>query len=134
MLGAGMQEGRTGVITMGETTAAVVRALLTYLYTDAVLVSNEKDLAGLLAAANQWQLPHLKHQVQLRLVRCLALSNAIDMLQLSHTLDAAVLFDACRSFISKNLSLISKSDWDALPRSLANAVQFVTSPKVPKHK
>lgn len=132
MLGSGMLEGRTGVVPLRDTTAAAVRGLLVYLYTDAVLETNPRELARLLALANQWQLAHLKYECQRLLVRGISLHNSLDLLKLSHQLDATLLFDACRSFINKNLAVIPPAQWDSLPVVLAAAVQYVASPPPPR--
>ncbi len=134
MLSSSMLEGRTGVVTMRETLAPVMQALLLYLYTDAVLVSSVEHLSGLLSLANQWQLPHLKHQCQLRLVRCVNLHNAIVLLQFANQLDATLLYDASRAFVSKNLSLLPPGEWDTLPPGLATAVKYAASPVTSKKK
>lgn len=106
MLASPMQEGRTGVVALRGTTARAVRALLVYLYTD-LLVAETEELRSVLELANQWQLAHLKHICQERMALNLSLSTAVATLALAQDLDAALLFEACRTFIHKNARVLA---------------------------
>lgn len=132
MLTVDMQEGRTGVVAMRDTSAACVHAMLVYLYTDRIRC-NESDLMQLMALANQWQLFYLKLLCQEKMMHFITLENCTKTLELSHQLDAPILFETCRQFIFKNMPLLD-DQMQTLDSQLIASVKSLASPPVRKKK
>ncbi len=131
MLQSDMQEGRTGVIALRGTRSAAVRAMLVYLYTD--LLTPSYDVMQVMALANQWQLFHLKHLCQERMMRFLSLENVAETFVRAHELDASFLYEACRVFMHKNSRLLEAQIGDLSP-VLQASISALSSPPVARRR
>jgi hypothetical protein len=108
MLSMSMQEGRTGVILMRETTKKIMTGLLVYLYTD--VLEESVDFIGLLELANQWQLFHLKGLCEEKMIEYLSLDNAVQVCMKSYKMDCHNLYESSKQFIQKNQIVLSKEE------------------------
>lgn len=78
MLVSPMAEGISGVVAIHHIASGVFKALLRYLYIGTAVVGHAQ-LMLLLAAANQWQLDHLRFLCEEKMIRHLSLANVLEV-------------------------------------------------------
>lgn len=116
LLNAPMREGAEGVVTLEDVRAPVFRALLHFIYTDALPEELEGSSLGvamaqhLLVAADRFALARLRRICERRLCETVEVESVATTLALAEQNHAEELKRVCLEFVSKNLSVVMTSE------------------------
>jgi len=110
MLESNMKERETGSIEIKDMKLEVFEDLLRYIYTGEA--PNIDEHAGeLFAAADLYQLEHLKELCEVKLCAGIEITNCISLLVLGELHHASTLKASALKFVSKNMLKINSSEW-----------------------
>jgi len=130
MLESNMKEKESGRIEIKDMKLGVFEDLLKYIYCgEAPNIDDHVD--ELFAAADLYQLQHLKELCEVKLCAGIEITNCINLLVLGELHHASTVKESALKFVSKNLQLINSSEWKkslvAYPTLFAEVVEMMIS-------
>jgi len=130
MLESNMKEKETGSIEIKDMKLDIFEDLLKYIYSGEA--PNIDEHAGeLFAAADLYQLEHLKELCEVKLCAGIDITNCINLLVLGELHNASTLKAFALNFVSKNIQNIESSEWRmsliAYPTLFADVVEMMFS-------
>jgi len=130
MLESNMKEKESGRIEIKDMKLGVFEDLLKYIYCgEAPNIDDHVD--ELFAAADLYQLQHLKELCEVKLCAGIEITKCINLLVLGELHHAFTLKASALKFVSKNLQLINSSEWKkslvAYPTLFAEVVEMMIS-------
>jgi len=130
MLELNMKEKESGRIEIKDMKLEVFEDLLKYIYCgEAPNIDDHVD--ELFAAADLYQLQHLKELCEVKLCAGIEITNCINLLVLGELHHASTVKESALKFVSKNLQLINSSEWKkslvAYPTLFAEVVEMMIS-------
>merc|ERR1719300_1040819 len=130
MLESNMKEKETGSIEIKDMKLEVFEDLLKYIYSGEA-PNIDEHAEELFAAADLYQLEHLKELCEVKLCAGIKITNCINLLVLGELHHASTLKATALKFVSKNLQSINSSDWKksliAYPILFAEVVDMMIS-------
>jgi len=103
MFKSGMQEARTGIIMMNDTSPKAIQAMIKYVYTQKVTVSKE-DAFELYSLADKYDIEGLKVKCSRILINGLNINNAFDYLALSINHNDEAFKQRVLDYLTSNMS------------------------------
>ena len=120
-----MKEKKEGVIRLQETSKAAMEEVLEYLYTGHVDI-NEGNAFDLMAAADYFLIPSLKHPCSKFIENALSSSNCISTYYFGVKYQCAELEERARNFILRNFVAVAESK-DFLNLSSKEVEEWISS-------
>lgn len=123
MLSTDMVEKRNNKLTLDQDNPRVVEQMLGFVYGLPVDFEKCDEAAKLFDLANRYEMPGLKIICEQRLLKCMNLENAWDMLCLSDMMGSLVFKKRILQFLSENKRLVFNNEKDSafslssMPRS-----------------
>jgi len=130
MLDSNMKEKETGSIEIKDMKLEVFEDLLNYIYCGEAPKIDE-HAGELFAAADLYQLEHLKELCEVKLCAGIDITNCINLLVLGELHHASTLKAFALNFVSENIQNISTSEWRmsliAYPTLFADVMEMMIS-------
>jgi len=109
MFGGEMREAQQNTITIPNLSHRAFLALLEYLYTDEVEISNMDIAMDLFVAADQFGVERLKRLCERKILQSINVESAATILQAANMHVAHSLRQSCMDFILRNFDAVSKT-------------------------
>ena len=128
MFSSDMVESSQSSIVMNDISAKAFAQLLEFIYTGSLSDSSDLESVELLTLADRFMFDDLKLACEVAISKTVGMSNAVELLSISHTYSAKELQKAAASFVNANRQMLSKSEeWFKMVKANPGALEALVS-------